>query len=577
MIERRNIRPLILVLGMLLSVILFGACSPWYEGYDIASEQDLKRLSSVPELRKALKDPAPDVRANAAATLKAIGPDARDAVPDLMETLKDSEYAVRQEAANALAVMLPALEPERAQAVKIQVQITRLESKSWLVRRNAANSLAGIGRDAANAVPALILAILDDSDWGYHYREVRKAAARALGEIGFAARAANPALIETAKSDDYAVRLAAVKALGRIGPRSENQVIAALKNALDDPDYDVRREAAAALGRFGIEDNATVDELVRSLSDQDFDVRREAAISLGRLGPSSDETIKALVNALDDRDADVRAAVVSALGKVSERKQPQVMTAVLTAMDDQAEQVRLSAIGAIASIGIDNTGIASAYVMESLERAAHEDKSLKVKMAAAETLLRFKQEKARKLKHKKVSQQPTMPMVTVPNTQTAPKAAMQAVPEPSPTAAAADAAPALVSAAVSVLNVRATPTLNGRIVGKLYESETATVLESRPEWVKIKKPDGTQGYVYKEYTKAQKGQRPVQKAEKLVTPTVSTLNVRAAPDTNARIVTRLRNDETAEVVRTLTDWIKIKKPDGTTGFVYKSYTEPVSY
>ncbi|MDY6823210.1 MAG: HEAT repeat domain-containing protein [Thermodesulfobacteriota bacterium] len=564
-------RPLLMVVGIAVSVVMLAACAPWYEGYDITSDQELTRLSAVPELRKALKDEAPDVRANAAIALKGIGPDALDAVPDLMEALNDSYYEVRQAAADALEAMLPALSEAEAQAVEVQINITRLESENWMVRRNAANKLAEMGRDASKAVPALILAMLDDSDWRSHYASVRIAAARALGAIGFPARAANPALIEMSKSDNYRVRLAAVEALGKIGPRSASNVIAALKDALDDPDFDVRREAASALGGFGVDAESTVDQLVKALSGPDFDVRRQAATSLGRIGPRSDEAIQALVNTLDDRDADVRTAAVKALGMVVPEKRKVVLPAVISALNDNNESVRLGAVSAVASIGI-----ASPDVMDALERAVHEDKSVEVKSAAAETFLRFREEQAAQVKDSTGS--------TPPAPVSQPVEAEKAVLQEASAVTPGTPVPDVVTATVPILNVRASGSLESKVVGKLRGGDRAEVLEAGPEWVKIKKTDGTVGFVYEQYIEEYTREESASKrkivskttSSKLVTATVPVLNIRATPSLEARVIGKLHDEDSAKVLETMPEWVKIKKTDDTVGFVYKSYTARVS-
>jgi len=76
-----------------------------------------------------------------------------------------------------------------------------------LVRSGAANALGWIEPDASEAVPALIQALGDESQY------VRSAAADALGEFGSQARDAVPALIE-ALGDEYSgLRSSAARAL----------------------------------------------------------------------------------------------------------------------------------------------------------------------------------------------------------------------------------------------------------------------------------------------------------------------------------------------------------------------------
>ena len=58
-----------------------------------------------------------------------------------------------------------------------------------------------------------------------------------------------------------------------------------------------------------------------------------------------------------------------------------------------------------------------------------------------------------------------------------------------------------IQSTVPVLNMRSRPGLNAGIVGRLTASETATVLEVSEEWIKIRKSDGTEGFVFRQYTR----------------------------------------------------------------------------
>ncbi|MFP4446969.1 MAG: sister chromatid cohesion protein PDS5, partial [Desulfosudaceae bacterium] len=338
----------------------------------------------------------------------AIGPDARDAIPALMEATNDNRYQVRQAAADALEAIaltvvvdgktLPREEielDEEEQAIAVRVAATRLESKDWMTRRDAANRLAEMGDTAAPAVPALILALSDDSDWYDHYNEVRRAAATALGNIGFEARAANPALIEALDNRDYAVRLAVVKALGKIGPKSASNVIEALTTAVADPDFDVRREAAVSLGSFEECAIPALPVLVTAtMTDMDQDVRREAVESICRIEPGTENSLCALGVALKDEDPDLRNEALIALRRAKNPAARKAMLPeVLKRLDDVDENVRMNAVKTLSEFDI-GTG----QVCNALERLANEDKSLEVKKKAAETLLELKQQQVEELK-----------------------------------------------------------------------------------------------------------------------------------------------------------------------------------
>ena len=133
--------------------------------------------------------------------------------------------------------------------------------------RIRAAQILGDNRDP-RAVEALGEA-LGDPDAG-----VRQNATIALGKIGAPAL---DALIAALQDPDRDVRQFAAKALGQIGdPRG----IAGLVIALHDTQMDVRSQAAFALSRIGA---PAVDALITALQDPDANVRANAARILGQI------------------------------------------------------------------------------------------------------------------------------------------------------------------------------------------------------------------------------------------------------------------------------------------------------
>lgn len=126
---------------------------------------------AVPALEKLLKDPAGDVRWNAARALGEIGPSAESAVPALVAVLRDEDAAVREHAAEALGDIGPAA------AAAVPALVERLADKNERVRRDAARSLGQIGPLAASAAPALRKLLTDV------YPPARAAATTALTQV----------------------------------------------------------------------------------------------------------------------------------------------------------------------------------------------------------------------------------------------------------------------------------------------------------------------------------------------------------------------------------------------------------
>ncbi len=576
--------------ALFLSLVL-SACAPWYEKYNIRSDEDLTDIAAIPELCKALKDSDPEIRIKAAAALGNIGPDALSAVPDLKKAMGDGLYPVRSEAANAMEKIVGKLvdKDKKYRELMISVYMVRLESRDWMERRDAADKLGEMGPVAARAVPALIKALLDDSIYSEHYYEVRRSAARALGKMGFKARAANPALIKALDSHDYDVRIEAARALGKIGPKSDKAVIRALKKALDDPDFDVRREAAISLGAFESYGSVATDDLVKALSDQDFDVKREAAKALGKIGPKTDPVVNALLYALlNDTDEDVRLAAVLALGNVAPQYRAKVLPAVIAALNDENSRVRLGAIHTISGFGIYNDEVGQA-----LERTGHEDKSTEVKKAALDTLIELKSGSTRKATRNK-TQKNKASGKSLPKgiTETAIPAAGAAAATAVPGKGAVvgkTAPPKIVKITADALNIRSGPGLAYKKLGKLFPNETPKVLEVGEKWIKVQKSNGLTGFVSKDYVVLTETAIPAAGAAaatavpgkgaavektappKIVKITADALNIRSGPGLAYKKLGKLFPNETPKVLEVGEKWIKVQKSNGLTGFVSKDY------
>jgi HEAT repeat protein len=163
---------------------------------------------AVPVLLESLGDRDSRVRQAVAAALGQIGPEARAALPALAGKLADPSEAVRKTGADALGK----IDPDWAGRPELEDTLTTLAGmlgRSGAERQLAAGALVQMGRAS---VPSLTRS-LQDAD-----RQVREAAATALGLIGPAAGQAIPVL-RLALQDDFSwVREAAAQALQRIAP-----------------------------------------------------------------------------------------------------------------------------------------------------------------------------------------------------------------------------------------------------------------------------------------------------------------------------------------------------------------------
>jgi HEAT repeat protein len=177
-----------------------------------AATKTLARLEKeiLEALRQRLKDSNPDVRKKAAEDMSELGgasPEAaKNAAGSLTDALADDNEAVREAVSKALSEFGSQVVPILASA---------LAANNKYKRRTAIASLANMGADAIEAVPAIAGVVASDPDEG-----VANAAAEALANNfedlaapGLAAALASPTIIDNR-------RALVQNTLVRIGPRA---------------------------------------------------------------------------------------------------------------------------------------------------------------------------------------------------------------------------------------------------------------------------------------------------------------------------------------------------------------------
>jgi HEAT repeat protein len=210
---------------------------------------------------------------------------------------------------------------EQASAL-IAALASPVEEASWPVMpvddHDLVRALAKIGPEA---VPPLVRALASEQP------RLRRGAARALVEMGSAAREALPALQRLIADSDAETRWAALSALATGTP---DEFLSTFVAALDDPDQHVRALAVQVCGK----------------------ARAEAAVP----------RLFTLLESGTDEPGSVLSALAAIVGPV-----PEVRAAVLKALGDVNPWVRLDAIRALEGLG---TG--SSEVVTALARALNE-------------------------------------------------------------------------------------------------------------------------------------------------------------------------------------------------------------
>ena len=215
----------------------------------------------------------------------------------------------------------------------------------------AGRTLRRIGSWAGVAMDAVAAALADERV------SVRRHAIEILVNCTSGAAPVAPQVVEALADEDAQVRTRAALSLAYgAGPLGGSafapQVVAALCDALSDPEPAVRAQAATALGAFGPVAAGAGDSLVRMQEDADAGVRAAALRALGATRVEGDPSRAAL--AFADRalrlDADprVREAAFEALRSLDPRDEALAPAAVRALREEERGEFRRAAIQVLA-------------------------------------------------------------------------------------------------------------------------------------------------------------------------------------------------------------------------------------
>ena len=239
------------------------------------------------------------VRSVAVWALGRIGSAAESEIPFLVETMRSTKLlAMSRSTAEALGNFGPAAKPAVTELLKM------LDKDDEITRVNAAVALWKI-EGHPKALPAL-LEMLRHGNAFQAYR-----AAVALGQMEKESDVVAPALIEALHAPDADVRRAAARSLGQLGKAAFPSLKKA--NALQTPDAEARRMVIEALSWMGRD---AAPALIAALQDTRPAVRRAAARALGNLGTDAQSARSALETAASDPQEDVRTAAAKALRRI---------------------------------------------------------------------------------------------------------------------------------------------------------------------------------------------------------------------------------------------------------------------
>lgn len=248
------------------------------------------------------------------------------------------------------------------------------------VRLNAARAL--VVSENTDEIAATLLALASDSD-----KLVRSAAISSFASLGFERAAETlPVLIAALNDPESEVRAQAAGALGNLGSGDNvdsSEAAPRLVELTKDANPMVRSAAAWALGHVGATAEVAVPALASLVEDENPEVRNNALTSLEQAGPEVALALPQLVAALKDPDAAVRTWVAKLIGLGGERSQ-QATDALIERLADPSVNVRVWSAFALRSIGAP----ASAAIPR-LAKSLGEDPEPKMRVEAARALAAF--------------------------------------------------------------------------------------------------------------------------------------------------------------------------------------------
>ncbi len=256
---------------------------------------------TVKNIASMLNDPESEVRKAAVSAIGNAGPQVKEAVPGLIPCLKDKDVEVRKEAAVVLeksgyqsreAVLLIAAalsdpDPEfrislekilfKIGPAAISAMVSKLDDRNAMVRESLTRVLGRIGRTVPTIADGVkkINVLLRDQE-----KNVRLAAAIAIGDIAMNNKESIGLLIENMRDKDRDIKYYSIIALGKIGPDSK-EAAPFLVGTLKEDDNKFRSAARDALVLIG---DPAVDSLIEALKESDLMVRSAAVDALDKIG-----------------------------------------------------------------------------------------------------------------------------------------------------------------------------------------------------------------------------------------------------------------------------------------------------
>jgi HEAT repeat protein len=256
------------------------------------------RKEAGPALIEALhKDKDPRLRATVAALLGPAWGEAARMVPALLRALEDRDDGVREAARNSIVVYRKEAQPFLDRQLRGKNDAQRLEAIQLFGR---------LGTEARSSARFLLLVLKEDNP------ALRPALVYALGRMEYHPKEAVPVLIEELKARR---RTEATLALLAAHGRGAKDALPLVCGLLHEADANIRRQAAFAFEKIGVDKDVALPHLIKALADKNGAVRAAVAQALGSARILKDEVVPVLLKCLADPSAEVRTSAILALGR----------------------------------------------------------------------------------------------------------------------------------------------------------------------------------------------------------------------------------------------------------------------
>jgi HEAT repeat protein len=328
---------------------------------------------------EALEDPEPQIRVQAADIVPRFAAKAKKAIPLLLGMLDDEDVAkVAARTDKGSDLIAEVLQRFGKDAVAGLVGVLEDGKKSPLARFRATRALAGMGRKARSALPALEAALKDrllpiavESACAYvrvggeidralpvlreglKHREpfIAWTAGYAVERLGPRAKATVPDLKALLEHEEREVRIIAARALGRLGPAAR-PAVPAMAALLKSDDARQRFQVIDALEKLGPDARTALPVLIERLKDLEQVFPQPVLVTIGNLGPAGKDAVPALLKLLEKAERHLADDTVQTLGRIGAEAKAAVPRLIVR-LKYKNEYSRACAARALGQIGPD--------------------------------------------------------------------------------------------------------------------------------------------------------------------------------------------------------------------------------